>query len=641
MKLRAPAVPLITVDPYFSVWSTSEILNYRFTKHWTGKNQRMYGNLLIDGREYSFLGFDRNVAKMDQISLDIDALSTKAVFEAAGIRLNARFMTPLIPDDIHLLSRPVSYLSLTYENTDGKSHEVVLKYRVSCEICLDYRGQYPVTAESVGNAKFAGLKMGSTVQKPLSRSGDDLRIDWGYFYLATADATVRTDPHTFDEKPSVTTIGIRQGLSCKKEALLLFGYDDGVSIRYFGKDLKSPWYERYGGIENAIACAVNDYPALVKRCDKFSKDLYDDALKAGGEKYAELLSLSYRQVIAAHKLVRNDDGELLFISKECFSNGCAATVDVSYPSIPMFLLYNPELVRAMMRPIYKFASSRVWKCDFAPHDAGRYPLVMGQLYGFDHKDSSYLSWQMPVEECGNMIVMETCALLADGNTDFPKSHFKTLKKWCEYLIRFGDDPENQLCTDDFAGHLAHNCNLSLKAIMGIMGMSIICKKLHKYKDSANYAEIAKKMAASWLERAANGDGSYKLAFDKPGTFSMKYNMVWDKIWGTNLFPKELVDCEIESYKKHENKYGLPLDNRAEYTKSDWLVWTATMASSKKEFMRMIAPLWQAYNDTEDRVAMSDWYDTKSADHIEFVHRSVQGGLFIKLLSEKKILKVKK
>ena len=44
-----------------------------------------------------------------------------------------------------------------------------------------------------------------------------------------------------------------------------------------------------------------------------------------------------------------------FVSKECHSNGCAATVDVSYPSIPLFLLYNPELVRGMMRPVFKFA----------------------------------------------------------------------------------------------------------------------------------------------------------------------------------------------------------------------------------------------------------------------------------------------
>ena len=64
--------------------------------------------------------------------------------------------------------------------------------------------------------------------------------------------------------------------------------------------------------------------------DLFSKKLYDDATASGGEKYAEMLVLAYRQVIAAHKLVLDENGEVLFISKECFSNGCAATVDLRH-----------------------------------------------------------------------------------------------------------------------------------------------------------------------------------------------------------------------------------------------------------------------------------------------------------------------
>jgi hypothetical protein len=71
-------------------------------------------------------------------------------------------------------------------------------------------------------------------------------------------------------------------------------------------------------------------------------------------------------VCAAHKLVYDENGDVLYISKECFSNGCAATVDVSYPSIPLFLCYNPELVRGMMRPIFRFARTDEWEFDFSP-----------------------------------------------------------------------------------------------------------------------------------------------------------------------------------------------------------------------------------------------------------------------------------
>ena len=118
--------------------------------------------------------------------------------------------------------------------------------------------------------------------------------------------------------------------------------------------------------------------------------------------------MAYRQVVAAHKLAVDENGEILWVSKECFSNGCAATVDVSYPSIPLFLLYNPELVKGMMRPIFRYAASDAWPFDFAPHDAGQFPLLNGQVYanGTDPKD------QMPVEECGNMLVMMAAVCLA-------------------------------------------------------------------------------------------------------------------------------------------------------------------------------------------------------------------------------------
>ena len=369
----------------------------------------------------------------------------------------------------------------------------------------------------------------------------------------------------------------------------------------------------------------------MKKAAAFSDDLFCKAVRAGGEKYAEMLELAYRQVIAAHKLVLDTNGDVLYISKECFSNGCAATVDVSYPSIPMFLYYNPELVKGMMRPIFKYAKMEAWPFDFAPHDVGTYPHLNGQAYS----DGTNPEGQMPVEECGNMLVMAAAVSIAEKNTDFAEEHMDLLTQWADYLKEYGVDPENQLCTDDFAGHLAHNCNLSLKAIMALEGMSII-KDMHGQKEeSEGYHKAAEEMVEKWIKMAANGDGSYRLAFDRPGTFSMKYNVVWDKVFGSNLFPKEVIASEFASYKKRVNPYGMPLDNRETYTKSDWLVWTATLAQEKDDFMDFIAPLWDEYNYTPSRVPMSDWYQTITANQVGFQHRTVQGGLFIKMLDESK------
>ncbi len=629
MKLRAPAIPLITVDPYFSVWSADSMINHSKTEHWSGKGNSIIGTVRIDGEERLFLGYHRDIKKISQVSLDIDALSTTAVFENEKITLRAKFTSPLLPDDYRLLTRPVSYLEISFDSKDGKEHDVFVNIAASEELCLDeQRGIEPVT-ESLKFSGLTAMKMGNPVQKPLNKSGDDVRIDWGYLYLASDSPEAQAHP---SEIFGDVHINISAPLRKAEKLMYYFAYDDIESIEYFGKPLRSYWNKDGQSITEAIAEAAAEYSAINMRCKEFSDKLYSDALEAGGKKYAELLSLAYRQVIAAHKLVLDENGDILYISKECCSNGCAATVDVSYPSTPMFLLYNPELVKGMMRPVYKFAQSDAWVFDFAPHDVGQYPLLNGQVYANNQKDIE--KWQMPVEECGNMLIMEANVALATKSSDFANEHLALLEKWCEYLIKFGADPGHQLCTDDFAGHLAHNCNLSLKAVMGLQGMSIITEMLGDAKKSEYYRAEAKKMADIWLKTAVNPDGTTRLAFDLPDTYSMKYNMVWNKVWNSGLFSQEFMDAEIADNMKHFNKYGMPLDSRADYTKSDWLVWTASMASSDKVFEEYIAPLWKAYNESPSRVPMSDWYDTVSGKWVSFRHRTVQGGLFIKMLMNK-------
>ncbi len=630
MRLRPPSVPIITVDPYFSVWSPNETINFKPTVHWTGTTQSIVAGLSVDGKRYNFLGYDRDTFKLKQTAMDCDALSTEATFEGAGVRVRVSFTSPLLINELEVMTRPVSYMNVSYESTDKKEHSVELVINVDDTICLDKKKQKETASEEVKVGELTGMKVGAVEQEPLNRSGDNLRIDWGYFYVLTSGSVLTSETLKY----GVRNIKVASPMTEGEDKLVLFAYDDlGASINYFGKTLPSYWNRNGKKIDEAIIEAFADYADVKQRCDDFSDKLITDAYMAGGEKYADICALAYRQALAAHKVVVDDNGDILFISKECFSNGCAATVDVSYPSIPLFLIYNPELVKGMLRPIYKFAASEAWKYGFAPHDAGQYPLVTGQVYGLKDRELLY-DMQMPVEECGNMIIMETNVALATKNVDFAKEHFDVLRAWAEYLEKYGNDPENQLCTDDFAGHLAHNCNLSLKAIMGIAGMSVLSGMIGDEKAKIAYRDKAVKMAKSWCERAKNSDGSYKLTFtDAEDTFSQKYNMVWDKIWGTEIFPSDVVNSEIKSNFSHFNEYGLPLDSRAEYTKADWLVWTATMAKSKADFKRFIAPLWKYYNDTADRDPMTDWYDTVSCTRVGFIHRTVIAGLFIKTLDE--------
>ncbi len=629
MNLRAPAIPLFNVDPYFSVWSATDKLTDSMPVHWTGKPNTMLGTVSVDGDVLRFMG-EGELPAIRQVSLDIDALSTYYVFQNEKIRLEITFTSPRIPGDLYRLSSPTAYMKARAVSADGAKHTVTVKLAVSEELCLNEKGQNETETSVININGVSCIRIGSKDQKPLWRSGDDVRIDWGYFYIAVKGIVSC-------ETAEMTYITAEADIS-EDSALFVSAYDDLFSLVYFGDNIKS-WWNRTGetietAIENAMK-AYDDY--LYEDCRQFSDKLFCDAVRAGGEKYAELCELAWRQVMAAHKIAADKNGELLFVSKECFSNGCAATVDVSYPSIPMFLIYNPELVKGMMRPIFKYASTDIWKFNFAPHDAGQYPILNGQVYsnGID------IEWQMPVEECGNMLVMAASVCLADGSPEFASRYISVLGIWADYLLEHGVDPENQLCTDDFAGHLAHNCNLSIKAVMGLAGYAIINEMMGLNDTADKYMHAARSMSDIWVKKAANGDGSFRLAFDRPDTFSMKYNAVWDKLFGTKLFPSEVIESEVASNFRRFNCYGMPLDNRAKYTKSDWLVWTATLTASRDSFIRYVEPLWNVYNNSRSRVPMTDWYDTVTGDMVGFRHRTVQGGLFIKLLEYTEKMKAAK
>ncbi|MCC2683452.1 MAG: hypothetical protein K0R75_351 [Paenibacillaceae bacterium] len=659
---RPPAVPLITVDPYLNIWSAANQLFDNETKHWTGKNNGMVGMAKIDGQVWRFMGgYDRrsdfetiDCPTMNQVSLQVRALSSIYTFEAAGIRLTVDFTTPLLPDDLDILARPASYVTLSAQSIDGKPHQVELYYDVSGELCVDYPLQEVIPSRQTLDNGAVALKMGTTTQDILRRSGDDIRIDWGYVYLTASTAHPvttlisdsgararfvnngaldRTDDSNFprailDGMPILATLTDLGTVGSEaRSTYIIVAYDDILSIEYFGTRLPGYWRRTLPTAESLLLAAHRDHADLMARSAAFNERLEADALASGGRKYADMLALAYRQSVAAHKIVADENGDILFLSKENLSNGCINTVDVSYPSIPLYLLYNPELVKGLMRGIFRYAASDAWPYDFAPHDIGRYPLANGQVYGMA------MHRQMPIEECGNMLLMAATLAKAEGNADFAAQNWELLSKWCGYLRENGMDPGNQLCTDDFGGHLAHNANLSIKAIVAIAAYGLLCgMRGDEGAKEAHLAEAAK-MAQEWEKMAREGD-HYRLAFDSEGSWSLKYNLVWDTMLGLNVFPPEIRKREVAYYIRQRNRYGTPLDNRKTYTKSDWLLWSAAMAESQEDFAALIEPLWLFQHETGSRVPTTDWYYTIDGRMTGFVNRSVVGGLFIKVLADK-------
>jgi hypothetical protein len=501
-----------------------------------------------------------------------------------------------------------------------------------------------LTTQKYTASGLAILRAGTKAQPVLKKSGDDLRIDWGYLYVAVPasskakqyittagdaassfkDASVSSSSTQGKNLVLNTVINLGKVGNEPKEQFILLGYDDLYSIQYFGQNLK-PWWRNDPSqtIEKQLALAASGYKDIFKRCRLFNERMKQDAVDAGGEKYADLCVLAYRQSIAAHKLVKSTQGETLFLSKENFSNGCINTVDVTYPSAPLFLIYNPELLKGMLNGIFYYSESGKWKKPFAAHDLGTYPLANGQVYGED----------MPVEESGNLIILTAAIAKAEGNAGYAKLHWKTLSTWVNYLSSEGFDPANQLCTDDFAGHLARNANLSVKAIVGIACYAMLADMLHDKTTAKKYHTMAKEMAIKWTMLSGDGD-HYALTFDKKNTWSQKYNLVWDKVLDMDIFPKEVSEKEIKYYLTKQNTFGLPLDSRKTYTKSDWIIWTAALAGSRKDFDALIDPVYKYVTESSSRVPLSDWHETMDGKKVGFQARSVVGGYFMKMLEKK-------
>ncbi|MBT1687025.1 glutaminase family protein [Dawidia soli] len=582
-----------------------------------------------------------------QKSVEVTATRTIYNFTAGKVDLQVTFTSPLLLDDLNLLSRPVSYITYSVKANDGKQHAVKAFLGASSNIAV-YQPSQPVTAQKYATDKLSILKTGTVEQPTLQKGADDMRIDWGYFYVAApaSSGAVQFISKSAEAsgafKKGAVTSTESKGKSLSLNTVIPFGtvgnatveryvelgYDEIYSIQYFNTNLR-PYWNNSGKetIEGQLTRASDEYSAVMQKCMAFDKAVAREALNSGGEQYAHLCILAYRQSIAAHTLVRSPQDEILWLSKENNSGGFINTVDVTYPSAPLYLLYNPELMQGMLTGIFYFSESGKYPHPWAAHDLGTYPKANGQTYGEP----------MPVEESGNMIILTAAIAKVQGNAGYAKKHWKSLTTWVDYLVKDGFDPKTQLCTDDFAGHLARNANLSVKAIVGIACYAQLAEALGEQETAKKYRAIAESMVPKWMEMADAGD-HYALTFDDKNTWSQKYNLVWDKVLQLNLFPQKVYETETRYYLTKNNKFGIPLDSRKAYTKNDWIAWTATFAPTQAQFDALIKPLYVHALETPSRVPLNDFYDSNTGVRENFKARSVVGGFYMKILSDKLLRK---
>ncbi len=659
-SFRPPAIPLVTHNPYFSVWQMSDELTDDWSKHWTGGVNAMGGIAWIDGKAYRFSGMTpNNIPAMEQIGLRVTPTRSVYRFSAAGIEMSVTFMSPVLPDDLDLLTRPVSYVTFDVRSIDGKPHEAGIYFDVTGEWAVNSPDQ-KVRWNRYQLDDMDVLSIGTDEQPILKRKGDGVRIDWGYVYLGAPGATdtvimdgnearaefartgklpgsddMRMPRAEHDDWPTMSCMFDLGRIGADRVSRhVMIAYDEVFAIEYMERKLRPYWKRTGMDVGQLLTTAEKDYESLVKRCEAFDEELMTDLTRVGGAKYASLCGAAYRQCVAGHGYAADFDGSLMVFSKENTSNGCIGTVDIAYPASPFWVLLNPEVLKANLTPVLEYARSARWKWPFAPHDLGTYPLANGQVYGGGERTEEN---QMPVEESGNMILMVAALAKIEGNADYALEYWPLISRWAEYLREKGMDPEHQLSTDDFTGHLAHNANLSIKAIEALGAYGMLADMIGRKETAAEYRKLAKEMAAKWVEMADDGD-HFRLAFDKPKTWSQKYNLVWDRLLDLDLFPRDIARKEIAFYKTKQNEFGLPLDSRAALTKTDWLIWTAAMAERKSDFEALVGPAYDYFDRTTAHVALTDLYFTDNLDKAWLHSRPVIGGVFIKMLSDQAVWK---
>ena len=607
---RPPAVPLVSVSPHFSVWSAADRLTDRETTHWAGAAQPISIVLEADGVKYRLCGRrPMDVSPLPQRSVRVHANETVYTFGNGMVGAEVSFLTARLPDDLDVFSRPVTYVSVRPSGATVSRVTLSVGKAIATN---DDRADVVETTEIV--AGVPARILARKEQRPFATKGDRKRADWGRVWTA--------GPYD----------GAEPG-----ETLYLLGYESGVSVRYFGHDL-ADWWQRDGlPFARMLEQAKADYPSVRARVRAFDASLAAKAEALGGPQYARIAELAWRQSFAACAFVKGPSGEPYMMSAENGSGGMIGTVDVLYPQLPHLLLAGPAFVRATLAPVCDYAASEKWPYPYAPHDLGLYPVAEGQYYGMKKGQSvgggDDDSSRMPVEECGNMLISLGALSHLEGNADFASRWWSEVTKWAAYLEKVGFDPENQLCTDDFAGHLAHNANLSVKTIVALACYAKMAGLRGEADVADRYAALAKEMVPRWIEAAKGGRaGGYRLAFDRPDSWSMKYNLVWDRVLQLGLFPSDVAEKEMQAYRTLQLPYGLPLDCRKNYSKNDWLVWCGSLTGRRDDLETLVAPLYRYLTETPDRTPFGDWYEADCALTREFAARSVVGGVFMPFLA---------
>ncbi|KAK3650978.1 hypothetical protein LTR56_006029 [Elasticomyces elasticus] len=583
--------------------------------------------------------------------------STRSIFtmDAGPVSLKITFLSPVTPNDLLRQSMPITYLSIEVQSADDDNHDVQLYTDVSAEEWASgdrnqiAQWDYGVTGPDGGVAYH---KFWRQNQQEFSEGSQ--QASWGYWYYATenvtgltfqsgADVDVRgqftasgalnntkdtnyraiaSDYPVFGYAIDLGSVG-----SISVESVFTINLAQEKSIQFDGADgvqgLSTYWTSSYSDDLSALDFFYNDYSHVSVLCTDLDNKIATDS-NAISPDYLTLTSLALRQAFGGLAVVGDSSDPLIFL-KEISSDGDISTVDVIFPAIPVLLYTNPTLLKLLIDPIFTYTEAgHFTQGTYALHDLGYFPSAIKA--GTETQ---------PLEECGNMLIMALSYSQRTGDTGYLSKHYDTLKQWTNYLVEDSLIPSNQISTDDFAGSLANQTNLALKGMIGIQAMAMIANMTGHPSDGSNFSGIAADYISQWQTLGVASDKTHTtLSYGNDSSHGLLYNLYADALLQTNLVPKEIYQMQSDFYPDVAEEFGVPLDTRHSYTKSDWEIFCAAIAAPSTSDL-FISAIAKWLNVTPANGPTTDLYETASpgdfaAGTTKFIDRPVVGGWFAHL-----------
>lgn len=678
------------------------------------------------GRVYPLLGRPQdsldpnhrtyNVSYPDYLGTTFDASTTNLTYQIPGsssdksVRLTLSFLSPITPSSTFRQSIPAAYLTVLVDGC------------VDIDVYTDINGEWvtgdrnniikwdlqePSRPSNNWTLPIKTWKVTRASEQLLTEFND--RAEWGTLhYSAPVDVHHQsgTSAHIrqhFAEKGSLNNevdksfrrvmqdepvfafsksfrLAKEQNSGCPRkteEVTFTFALIQDPVVQFASARgltyMKPLWQSYFAAADQLIAYHYNDLKTASSLARNYSEQLALDAFKSGSAEYQDIAALSARQVLGATQFSGTPDDPILFL-KEISSNGNFQTVDVIFPTFPFFLYTNPKWLAYLLEPLLEHQLSGQYPNDYSMHDLGaHFPNATGHADGNDE--------YMPVEECGNMLIMGLAlanSLRYESEPGFvhadageyarpigtaetwwtsvdkygvdlrrkvmtgPKAaekwlsrSYKLWKQWTGYLVRESLIPHNQLCTDDFAGWLANQTNLALKGIIGIKAMSEIADIVGVKDEARYYQNISETYIEKWQEYGISRDQTHaKLAYTWFGSWTTIYNLYADSllcfhvsdkgdgdqkgrkgVYGKSnskndrqkpmrvkyqdeaFIPDKIYQMQSDWYSAVLQQYGLPLDSRHLYTKSDWEFFAAAV-TSKKTRTEILTAVAKWVNETE-------------------------------------------